>query len=141
MELLGCDINFLRGHLESKFQKGMTWENYNHKGWHMDHIIPCAVFDMTNEEEQRVCFHYTNLQPLWAKDNISKSDNVAHIKIEELPADFPSAVIERIRARQGTFGLDSLNLNDEDLDLLDELLSDEDLDDFTDDELFSDEGD
>jgi hypothetical protein len=48
----------------------MNWENQGE--WHIDHILPCASFDLTKEEEQRKCFHYTNLQPLWAKDNMIK---------------------------------------------------------------------
>jgi len=49
----------------------MTWSNYG-KGWHIDHIKPCASFDLSNPEQQKICFHYTNLQPLWAIDNIKK---------------------------------------------------------------------
>jgi len=64
-DLLGCDYMYLRDYLESKFLPTMTWENYG-KYWHIDHIIPCAKFDLTKEEEQRKCFHYTNLQPLFA---------------------------------------------------------------------------
>ena len=74
MELLGCSIETCCQHLESKFQPGMTWENYGQHGWHIDHIRPCASFDLTDPEQQRECFHYTNLQPLWAEDNIRKSD-------------------------------------------------------------------
>jgi hypothetical protein len=70
--LIGCEISFLKQYLESKFQEGMTWKNHGVHGWHIDHIIPCASFDLSKEEEQRKCFHYTNLQPLWAKDNMSK---------------------------------------------------------------------
>ena len=70
MLLVGCDIEFLKGHLESKFKTGMTWENYG--TWHIDHIKPCALFDLLKSEEQKKCFHFSNLQPLWAKDNICK---------------------------------------------------------------------
>lgn len=70
MELVGCPIEFLRGYLEARFQEGMTWEN--HGEWHVDHIRPCVSFDLTDPEQQRKCFHYTNLQPLWASDNLSK---------------------------------------------------------------------
>lgn len=72
MELIGCSIEQLLEHLESQFQDGMTWDNYGE--WHIDHIKPCAMFDFTKEEDQRECFHYTNLQPLWAEDNLRKSD-------------------------------------------------------------------
>jgi HNH endonuclease. len=50
----------------------MSWDNYGRDGWHIDHIRPCASFDLTDPEQQRQCFHYTNLQPLWAADNIRK---------------------------------------------------------------------
>ncbi len=71
IELLGCDINFLKEYLESKFTKGMSWENYGQAGWHIDHIKPCASFNLSNLEEQKTCFHYTNLQPLWATKSIA----------------------------------------------------------------------
>lgn len=70
-ELIGCSIEELKRHLEKQFKDGMSWGNYGE--WHVDHIIPCAMFDLTNEEELRKCFHYTNLQPLWAEENIRKS--------------------------------------------------------------------
>jgi hypothetical protein len=72
--LLGCSPEEARVHIESLFQPGMTWQNYGQNGWHIDHIIPCAMFDLKNSEEAEVCFHWTNLQPLWAKDNLSKRD-------------------------------------------------------------------
>jgi len=72
MELVGCSVEFLKTHLEYKFEKGMTWENYGK--WHIDHIRPCASFDLSKPEEQSKCFNYTNLQPLWAADNLSKND-------------------------------------------------------------------
>lgn len=72
VELLGCSVEKLKQHLESKFIKRMTWQNYGYYGWHVDHIKPCASFDLSKVSEQRKCFHYTNLQPLWAKDNLSK---------------------------------------------------------------------
>jgi len=71
VKLLGCTIPELRKYLESQFKKGMTWANYG-QGWHIDHIKPCAKFELHRAEEQYKCFHYTNLQPLWAKENYSK---------------------------------------------------------------------
>ncbi len=76
LHLLGCSIEELKIHLESQFKPGMTWQNHGHKGWCLDHIIPCVSFDLTKEEEQRKCFHYTNLQPLWAKENCGKCDRM-----------------------------------------------------------------
>ena len=75
-KLIGCTIEQLRNHLESQFQSGMNWDNYGAHGWHIDHIIPCASFDLTKVEEQQKCFHYTNLQPLWAVDNLKKSTKI-----------------------------------------------------------------
>jgi len=70
MSLIGCSIAQLRAHLEAQFTRGMTWENYG--DWHIDHIKPCASFDLSNEQQQRECFHFTNLQPLWAQENMRK---------------------------------------------------------------------
>lgn len=69
--LLGCSIPELKEHLESNFTKGMEWANYGTL-WHIDHIKPCAAFDLLKEEEQLKCFHYTNLQPLLASENLKK---------------------------------------------------------------------
>lgn len=68
--LLGCPISYFIKWLESKFESGMTWKNYGE--WHIDHIPPCASFDLIKPDQQKICFHHTNLQPLWAKDNLSK---------------------------------------------------------------------
>lgn len=70
--LLGCSIEDFKKHLEKQFKPGMTWDNYGRKGWHIDHIKPCAKFDFSKESEQRKCFNYTNLQPLWWHENLSK---------------------------------------------------------------------
>jgi hypothetical protein len=72
--LLGCTIKQLRDHLERLFLSGMGW--HNRKLWHVDHVRPCASFDLMDPAQQRCCFHYTNLQPLWAADNIRKSDKI-----------------------------------------------------------------
>lgn len=70
MNLIGCTIEQFKQHLEAQFQPGMSWNNYGK--WHIDHIRPCASFDLSIPEEQRKCFNFINLQPLWAKDNLSK---------------------------------------------------------------------
>lgn len=69
---LGCTLEELRIFIESKFQPGMTWDNWCFRGWHIDHIRPLASFDLENREEFLKAVHYTNLQPLWAFDNLSK---------------------------------------------------------------------
>jgi hypothetical protein len=78
IELLGCSIFDLKIHLESQFKEGMSWENHGHgeNCWHIDHILPCASFDLTDIEQQKKCFHYSNLQPLWQTENLSKSDKL-----------------------------------------------------------------
>jgi hypothetical protein len=73
---LGCTIEELKAHLESKFLPGMSWDNYGRTGWHIDHIVPISSFDLTVLEELKKACHYTNLQPLWAKDNIIKRNNL-----------------------------------------------------------------
>ena len=70
IELIGCSIDDLKRYIENKFTNGMSWDNYGK--WHIDHILPCNKFNMSDENEQTKCFHYTNLQPLWALDNIQK---------------------------------------------------------------------
>ena len=72
--LLGCEIKFLIQYLEKKFLKGMSWNN--HGEWHIDHIKPCVSFDLSKLSEQKKCFNYKNLQPLWAKDNLSKGAKI-----------------------------------------------------------------
>jgi hypothetical protein len=76
LNLLGCSAEHLKKHLEEQFKDDMSWENYGIKGWHIDHIKPCASFDLSIIEEQKECFHYTNLQPLWWHENLSKSDKI-----------------------------------------------------------------
>jgi len=75
-ELLGCSIEEFRAHLESKFHEGMSWDNYGQFGWHIDHIRPCSSFDLSDAAQQRACFHYTNLQPLWWLENIKKGATI-----------------------------------------------------------------
>jgi hypothetical protein len=76
LTLLGCSVEEYKQYLEKLFQPGMSWENYKHDGWHIDHIKPIASFDLTKEDQIKAAFHYTNTQPLWAKDNIQKKDKL-----------------------------------------------------------------
>lgn len=69
---LGCSIEEFRSYLELKFQPGMTWANHGRKGWHLDHIKPLAAFDLSDRVQLLEAVHYTNLQPLWWRDNLRK---------------------------------------------------------------------
>ena len=73
---LGCTIDELKIHLESKFQSRMNWDNWTIDGWHIDHIKPLASFDLTDRQQFLEACHYTNLQPLWADENLSKGKKV-----------------------------------------------------------------
>jgi hypothetical protein len=76
IEELGCSIDFLMKHLESQFTEGMTWDNRGLKGWHVDHIAPLASFDLEDKAQFNKACHYTNLQPLWAIDNLKKGSKI-----------------------------------------------------------------
>lgn len=75
-QLLGCSIKQLKKYLEASFKEGMSWDNYGYYGWHIDHHLPCVSFNLEDIEEQKKCFHYTNLKPLWATDNFRKGKKV-----------------------------------------------------------------
>lgn len=74
-KLLGCSVLFLKEYLQQQFKPGMSWENYGE--WEIDHIIPCAAFDLKDEMHQKECFHYSNLQPLWKNENRAKGAKIA----------------------------------------------------------------
>jgi hypothetical protein len=78
LHLVGCSLEQLKTHLESQWKPGMTWDNHSLHGWHIDHIRPIASFDLTDPTQQKTCFHYTNLQPLWAEENIRKGANLSN---------------------------------------------------------------
>lgn len=82
LDLLGCSIEKLREHIASQFKKGMNWKNYGRNGWHIDHKQPCVSFNLVDSKEQKRCFHYTNLQPLWAYDNRVKAGKIISNKID-----------------------------------------------------------
>lgn len=75
LEILGCSLDFLRKWFEFNFDGAMTLENYG-EYWHIDHVIPCAVFDMSDPDEQIKCFHWSNLQPLEKMENLNKNDTL-----------------------------------------------------------------
>lgn len=72
--LVGLSRVEIRRYLESMFLDGMSWDNYGE--WHIDHIKPLSSFDLSNREQQKMCFHYSNMQPLWAIDNIRKGAKI-----------------------------------------------------------------
>jgi len=76
VKLLGCSIEELLTHLKNQFTLGMSWKNHGLFGWHIDHILPLSSFDLEDPEQLAIACHYTNLQPLWASDNLSKHDKV-----------------------------------------------------------------
>jgi hypothetical protein len=67
--LVGCGKPELIAHIEAQFLPGMSWENYGRKGWELDHRRQCASFDLTDADQLRACFHFTNLRPLWRSAN------------------------------------------------------------------------
>lgn len=79
-ELIGATIDVARAHIEAQFRDGMTWDNWGRgwhgaREWHLDHVRPLASFDLTDPEQLQEACHYTNLQPLWAKENLSKGSS------------------------------------------------------------------
>jgi hypothetical protein len=71
-QLLGCSVSEFAVRFQSQFEEGMTWEKFLAGEIHIDHIVPCALFDLSLPDEQAECFHFSNLQPLWATDNLRK---------------------------------------------------------------------
>ena len=74
---LGCSIPELKKYLETKFLPGMCWQNYGPDGWHIDHIKPLNSFDLADRQQFLAANHFSNLQPLWAAENLSKAANPA----------------------------------------------------------------
>jgi hypothetical protein len=74
LQLTGCNISEVKKHITSLFQNGMNWKNYGE--WEIDHIIPIASFDLRDCEQQKKCFNFTNLQPLWKEDNRKKGSKI-----------------------------------------------------------------
>jgi hypothetical protein len=76
MDLIGCTVSRLLAHLEAQFLPGMKWENYGRRGWHIDHILPCAAFDLSRPDHQKKCFHYSNLRPAWSHHNEGRGSRI-----------------------------------------------------------------
>ena len=76
LELIGCSVEFLKAYLISKMPDGMTEADMFSKRVHIDHIRPVCSFDLLDVEQQNACWHYTNLQPLWAEDNRAKGNKI-----------------------------------------------------------------
>lgn len=74
--LVGCSTETLRAHIQTQFLSTMTWATYGRNGWHMDHIAPCAAFNLADPNQIALCYHYTNLRPTWAADNHRKSGKI-----------------------------------------------------------------
>lgn len=85
---VGCSLEFLKAWIEYQFLPDMSWQNYG--DWHIDHVVPCCKFDLSKEDEQLHCFNWTNLQPLWARDNLQKSGSL----FPELVAEHKKKVSE-----------------------------------------------
>ncbi len=81
IELIGCSTEELKDYLSKQFSENMNWDNYGK--WHIDHIRPCNSFDLSNKDQQRLCFNYFNLQPLWGTQNYAKKDSYSE-KDEQL---------------------------------------------------------
>ena len=111
LKLTGCSLSFLVGYLEGKFRKGMTWENYGE--WHVDHIKPVSSFNLLDENEQKKCFNYNNLQPLWAKENLSKGNTILSEKeLKKLNSDITKSIkkLEKLSITDTT-KLEEKNIN------------------------------
>lgn len=81
IEYLGCSISYFKKWLEYQFKDGLSWENYTE--WHIDHVIPCESFDLSNKEEQSKCFIWSNLRPCYIEENLLKGAKIIPSLIEE----------------------------------------------------------
>lgn len=76
MDLLGCSLSDFKSYIESKFEVGMTWDNWSINGWHVDHVKPLDSFDLTDEKQLAEACHYSNMQPMWADENRKKYNHI-----------------------------------------------------------------
>lgn len=90
-EIAGCDLPAFMRHMEGLFKPGMTWDNHGvgHGCWHIDHVRPVSSFDLSDPEQVKVCFHWSNMQPLWMEENLEKRDKAPEdVRPELLPPGF-----------------------------------------------------
>jgi len=80
---IGCTLEEFKIYIENQFESGMSWDNHGHKTWHIDHIRPLITFDMDSKEDVKSCNHYTNLRPLWAKDNLKRLRGPVKARFQE----------------------------------------------------------
>lgn len=78
--LLGCTLEFLNKWLSYQFTSGMSFDNHG-SVWHIDHVIPCSIFNLENEDHQRLCFNWKNLRPMLARDNLIKNNKISETEI------------------------------------------------------------
>lgn len=100
LRILGCTQQFLKAWLEYNFTPEMNFDNYG-KVWHIDHLIPISKFDLTDDNEMRKCFHWTNCQPMLARENQSKNNRVTSEDVLKYEANL-TAYIERLPIDQYT---------------------------------------
>lgn len=79
---LGCSVPELKIYLEKQFKEGMSWSNWGLYGWHIDHRLPLDYFDLTDRRQFLEATHYTNLQPMWATENIRKGNKVDWVDLK-----------------------------------------------------------
>ncbi len=104
MDLIGCSALELQQWIQGLFTAGMSWEGLMAGLIHIDHIKPCSSFDLTDPEQQKACFHYTNLQPLWRLDNLRKNDKLDWGPIQDL-RDESTAYQEKAEREVASLGL------------------------------------
>jgi hypothetical protein len=98
-KLLGCDVGDFKNYIQSQFRTGMSWNNWSIKGWHLDHKRPLADFDLSNPADLALACHYSNLQPLWWFENLSKGRRNFHhagaeaVRTENPPTQAPNGGI------------------------------------------------
>lgn len=95
--LLGIDKQGFINHINKYLVKGMTLETFG-KSWGLDHIVPVDIFDLSNEDEKRLCYNYNNIMPMYNSDNRLKGASV-HFSLAKLETMYTNVYIEQLKAR------------------------------------------